>query len=1330
MRRLRWFAVGLLLLLVLAVGTGWYVLQSEWFANYVRERVIQVASEATGARVELRRFRFDYSKLSVVLDGLVLHGSEPANAPALLSVKRVQVDLTLISLWRRQVDLRSLSVEEPRVYLEVRPDGTTNIPGPKKKRDSQGPPLEPLFQASIGRYAIRNGVLQVADRKTPFEATGRNLKADLTLDRVRKEYMTELALDPLNASYDGRKVEASIQAKAGLQPDRVRIDSLTLTTGKNRIQASGAVTQLRNPVVALNARGEVVIEELLAIAQAKAPLSGNGTVAGRLQYDAAAGVRFQGKVASSRVTYIYNWQRIDTALQSTVEFEKQEVRLPQFEARSLGGALTGSLVLKNGRDFNLNAQARNFPLQQLLRFAQTDLPYTSSISGPLTASGTLSPQFRATARGELTLSAGKQGPPLEGALNFDYDTTSGRLALRDSRLNLAGAEIELSGDLSNGIPVRATVTTNQALDALLNLAGPELAKDPPVRLLAGGSITVDGRIQGTTKDPTITANVQARNVQAQDQAIAFARSDLQLTRSRVALNGVELRMDGAEARGNASAALNDFKLTDTSALDARLQARVPDLAQLATRLKQKDLEGLAGAAQASLQLSGTRANPRATGTLQLQNLAYQGERLNALTADLNYANRLLDVKTGRTSFAGGMVQASVAYQHEPDRYNRGEVKFRLEADNVGLARIRTVSQRDSRLRGRIDVDMSGALQVADQINIIRVDGFGSLNQVRHTDMKPSNFKVQFASANNQLSMTAEGDLQGVPARASANTKLTGDYPTQGSASLGRITAETLQDLASSFNPTLRLPFSGYISASATFSGPLRKPEAMQADLTIPEVVARPNADGLSPEVAAKFELHNNGPIRIQYSNQVVTLQQLQVVDSAKSTELTGSGSIGLAKGAQNNLKLDGTLSLQQLRVFEPNLTASGTAAINVAVRGTLDQPSVQGQLKFDQAGFALDNVPNALENARGVITFDRNRANIETLRANTGGGEVQVSGFVGFGEPRLIYRLQAAATQVRIRQRGFSFTGNANAVLSGSSESSLLSGTVTVSRAGLAAEVDFASMMALLRQNTAVPGMEQSQLLRNMNLDIQVQSSPNLLFNTSLTNDVQTEIAMRLKGTAASPAVLGTVRLNSGEINFFGTRYTIERGTISFFNPVKIEPVLDLELTTVARGITVSINFSGPASRPNFTYRSDPPLQTDQILTLLLVGRDPNRNPALAARSPANQGGEDLFKAGAETLLGQAVTAPLSNRLNRLFGVTRFKIDPQLTGLNNIPQAVLTVEQQLSRDVTLTYVTNLTRTNQQLFRLQWDLSKRWSVIASRDENGVFAMDFQYRTSIQ
>jgi translocation and assembly module TamB len=205
---------------------------------------------------------------------------------------------------------------------------------------------------------------------------------------------------------------------------------------------------------------------------------------------------------------------------------------------------------------------------------------------------------------------------------------------------------------------------------------------------------------------------------------------------------------------------------------------------------------------------------------------------------------------------------------------------------------------------------------------------------------------------------------------------------------------------------------------------------------------------------------------------------------------------------------------------------------------------------------------------------------------------------------------------------------------------------------------------------------------------------------------------------------LGRIVVNQVELHFFGNKYQINRGEIGFFNPVRIEPVLDMDLETQVRGVIVNINFTGPLSKLNVSYRSDPPLQSTEIIALLTVGRAPGTNSSLASSQTVTN--QSLLTSGTNSLLGQAVSAPVSSRLQRFFGVSRLKIDPQLTGINAVPQARLTIEQQISRDITLTYITNLAQANQQIIRLEWDIDRNWSVVALREENGVFGIDFFFK----
>ena len=78
------------------------------------------------------------------------------------------------------------------------------------------------------------------------------------------------------------------------------------------------------------------------------------------------------------------------------------------------------------------------------------------------------------------------------------------------------------------------------------------------------------------------------------------------------------------------------------------------------------------------------------------------------------------------------------------------------------------------------------------------------------------------------------------------------------------------------------------------------------------------------------------------------------------------------------------------------------------------------------------------------------------------------------------------------------------------------------------------------------------------------------------------------------------------------------------------------------------------------------------------------------------------------------------DRLQRFFGVSKLRIDPTLPGVENNPQARLTLEQQVTPDITFTYITNITSSNPQVVRVEWALKGRGRCVALREENGSSA----------
>jgi len=87
---------------------------------------------------------------------------------------------------------------------------------------------------------------------------------------------------------------------------------------------------------------------------------------------------------------------------------------------------------------------------------------------------------------------------------------------------------------------------------------------------------------------------------------------------------------------------------------------------------------------------------------------------------------------------------------------------------------------------------------------------------------------------------------------------------------------------------------------------------------------------------------------------------------------------------------------------------------------------------------------------------------------------------------------------------------------------------------------------------------------------------------------------------------------------------------------------------------------------------------------------------------------------------------PVAGRLQRFFGVSQLKIEPQVSGTSGTPQATLTLKQQITREVTFTYIQDVTQGNSQIIRMEWAINPRWSAVAARDLTGEFNVDLFYK----
>src|SRR5579862_7363856 len=123
MRTVRNAAIGLVALIVLLLAGTILTVRTDWFRNFVRQKIITATEDGTGGKVEIGSFEFAWTRLRAVVTDFVIHGNEPAGSDPFVRAARVELDLRLFTSIRRPFELAYLGVDKPGVNIIVFPDG-------------------------------------------------------------------------------------------------------------------------------------------------------------------------------------------------------------------------------------------------------------------------------------------------------------------------------------------------------------------------------------------------------------------------------------------------------------------------------------------------------------------------------------------------------------------------------------------------------------------------------------------------------------------------------------------------------------------------------------------------------------------------------------------------------------------------------------------------------------------------------------------------------------------------------------------------------------------------------------------------------------------------------------------------------------------------------------------------------------------------------------------------------------------------------------------------------------------------------------------------------
>jgi translocation and assembly module TamB len=1321
-------SVGLAILAVACAIAGVFVVRSGWFREKVRERVITEVAKSTGARLEIGNFNFDWEHLTATVSSLALHGKEPQGEQPLLTVQNVTLGLRVISAFERKVDLSFLRLDQPVLRIVFYPDGSTNFLKPHDRTTW----AEDLLDLAVRRYEVVNGLVEYDDRKIPLNLRGENLRASMNYERREHRYRGELAMRQVRLMAGGAlPLDLDTSAQFVIERSRIEFTRLRIATRQSRADLTGVLNDVRAPHGTLTVKAVVAVRDAVAAFQLPIASAGAAALDGQMAVSFAKvfGFSLNGRLSARGMGYTRDRLKIDGAdLRADMRMTLDGVSLRAVTLTALGSTITGSGDLTQWKQFHFDGAIRDVNVRNAARIA-TDrpIPWNGVAAGSFSVDAVIGEPSSKVQTALAIVPVSGDAPDserIEGTIEAFYDQAAGTLDLQHSHLATSATQVDVSGTLGEKLQVRAQTTRLDDLLPALAMAGGNLPKELPLKLTNGRAM-FNGSVSGSLDDPQVSGQVTLTNASVESHAFDRFSGEVQANRREIKIQHLTLARGSTtiEGSGQISGKFED------GVIAAQLNVRDVSIADLGKEVGVN--EPLAGTATASVNVTGSLQRPEAEISLQVANPAAFGEQMDRLRANLKYSPGQIEVTSGEMSGPSGSETFKGAFRHpgatwKDGDWKNGDVTFDVSVRGVAFSGVKAFARLQPLLDAKIDGKASGAGHVSSgEFSLSALNGDATARAIAWDKRALGDLTLSAETHGPDVAVRSTAQVQDLKLEGQGTWRLAGDLPGSGAIHISRASVATLHDLILAGGPLEQsvAPFEGFVDgANATVMVSLKKPADFHAELTIGDIQIYPKpTQTLRLGVQTQdLILKNNKPVAVDITAKQARIRAAEF--TGRDTTLDASGTVSFDGKTGTDLGVRGSMNLIVLQLLNPDLVARGNATVQASVRGSVKDPQVNGRMDLKNASLYLGDLPNGVDNANGAVIFDGNRATIEHLNAETGGGSVDISGFIGFGSP-LVYRLQAIAQKVRVRYpEDVSVTFNATLALNGTSDSSTVSGTMTLVRASFTPRADLARILAQAAR--PVPAPASSNYIRGMQFDVRLESDPNFQLQTSLTRNLEAELDLRLRGTPLRPALVGTASVNAGEVEIFGNKYAVNRGDIRFVNPVRVDPILDMDLETKARGVTVNIGISGTLQKLNVNYSSDPPMQPREIVALLAVGRTPadtaGLNPDQYSTSSST-----LVEAGGG-LISQAITAQLSSRLQRFFGASRVRIDPTITGVDYLPQARLTLEQQVSKDIILTYITNLNRTQEQIVQVEWDFSRQWSAVAVREANGLFGIDFQFR----
>ncbi len=409
----------------------------------------------------------------------------------------------------------------------------------------------------------------------------------------------------------------------------------------------------------------------------------------------------------------------------------------------------------------------------------------------------------------------------------------------------------------------------------------------------------------------------------------------------------------------------------------------------------------------------------------------------------------------------------------------------------------------------------------------------------------------------------------------------------------------------------------------------------------------------------------------------------------------------------------------------PDLTGDISLDVTALIKKEIKDSRFNAQLSINDVGVTLPDFPSKIHSINGTIFANGDQVEIKEITGFLDQGSFSITGKTSLTDfmPRA-YTAQFTARSLPVNvPEGLDALFDVDLNLAGTMEKSALSGTIVLDSGELTREININKeiISAVTNPQRSRKGFnEQKEVnpyLDNLTLDIFVQARNNFIVDTNLAS-LEIHPDLRIQGSPMAPVVSGRSTIDPGTIHHYNKEFTLNRGTIDFINPYKIEPEIDIQALHEIRDWDITLSVTGTPDALVLSLDSDPQLEQADITSLLLRGKTTNE-------LISSEGGTTFSPGNA---LAQFATSSVQDNVRAATGLDILEVgfdDPE--GNGSVGNVNLTVGKKLTDRVTLKYGTASEDGQMiQTTSAEYQMTDTMTATGFQDSQGKFGGEVKYR----